>query len=123
MAKVISITEVRETAGRQDSSLQLACEEAASERAKLNSLFTSLEIPDNCTRFRAFPEGYCRTFGLSLEQIHAITDLDIGRLLKLGGSVIELERLTGIYGLDLEKLCLEQNDRPLEDLLLMLARE
>lgn len=117
MSKVISLAQARETSGKHASTLHAVCEKTAASRALLNDLFRSLDLDVNRQRFRAFPEGYCREFGLSLEQIHAITDLDIQRLLKLGVAVVNLPRLTSIYGLDVKNLCEEQTGKSFQEVL------
>ncbi len=60
------------------------CDSAIGKRAVLNKMCTSLQSQDYINRFWSFPEGYCREYGLSLEQIHAVKDLDILNLLNLG---------------------------------------
>jgi len=118
MSNVIPITAARDAINRRTPPLNADC-----ARQALRLLLDSLMTDENCKRFRAFPEGYCRDFGLSLEQIHAITDLDIVRLLKLGGTTSELERLTSFYGLDLKELCADQSGKSLEEVQQQLACE
>lgn len=76
----------------------------------------SLISVENRNRFRAFPEGYCREFSLTLEQMHAVTDLDVLRLLKLGCTVPNLEKLVSIFGLDITDLCAQQTSESIEDI-------
>lgn len=123
MSKVISLTQVRETLRADLASLATDGENDHSCIAVLNALFCSLVAPDNRRRFRAFPEGYCREYGLSLEQIHAVTDLDMLRLLKLGSTPCQLDRLTSIYGLDANALCVDQTGKTLADTLKALTQQ
>ena len=111
MSKVISFSQAQEKTGQQETPLYQVCEVALSRQVALNRLCTSLIAPENQKRFMAFPESYCRNYGLTLEQIHAVTDLDVLRLLKLGGTVPNLEILVGLYSLDLVDLCCQQTGK------------
>ena len=92
-----------------------------SEAIALNRLCASLIIKENQKRFRAFPDSYCREYGLSLEQIHAVTDLDIMRLLDLGATIDNLKKLTATYGLDILDLCVEQTGKSLDEVKALMA--
>jgi len=81
----------------------------------INALCNSLINVESKKKFRAYPERYCREFGLSLEEIHAVTDLDVIQLLKLGGDLPSLERLTSIYGMEIMELCAEQTGKSLDE--------
>ena len=120
MSKVISIVSVRSASGKEPALSEL-CENTIGERAILNRMCSSLISPENRRRFRAFPESYCREYGLSLEQIHAVTDLDVLALLRLGSSMPNIERLTSIYGLDVVTLCMEQTGKSREEATRMLS--
>jgi len=115
MSKVISIAHIRSAGRKNCSSLHELCETTIGERAILNKMCSSLLSPGNRKSFRAFPEGYCREYGLSLEQIHAVTDLEITKLLQLGCTLPCIERLTEIYGLDALTLCMEQTGKSLDE--------
>jgi hypothetical protein len=115
MSKIISFSHARETLSAHSSELQDTLEAAESGEIALNKLCTSLIIKENQKRFRAFPDFYCREYGLSLEQIHAVTDLDIMRLLDLGAAIDNLKRLTATYGLDILDLCVEQTGKSLDE--------
>ncbi len=117
MGKVISLSQAREEADQDNIPLYQLCEASLSRRNRLNKFCTSLFSEKNQQRFRAFPEGYCREYELSLEQIHAVTDLDIMRLLKLGITLNALHQLFGVYDLDLHTLCSEQTGRSLDELI------
>lgn len=117
MGKVISITPVREVNGKSLPPLHAVCESSHSRRNTLNQLCASLTDPENQRRFRSFTEGYCRDFGLSLEQIHAVTDFDIVRLLRLGITPSSLRLLFSVCGLNLQSQCQEQTGKPLSEIL------
>jgi protocatechuate 4,5-dioxygenase alpha chain len=69
----------------------------------LNRMCFSFNQEDNRKRFKAFPEAYCKRFGLSREQIFAVTDMDFSRLMELGGNPYYLAKLAAIYGMSLEE--------------------
>ena len=115
MSKVISIAVVRGAGNKDEPALAELCEHTIGERTILNKMCSTLLTPESRKRFRAFPEGYCREYGLSLEQIHAVTDLDVIKLLDLGCSIPNIERLTSIYGLDIITLYMEQTGKSLDD--------
>ncbi len=115
MAKVISITKAKRY------SIQQTCMEecfgnSLKQKANLNRFCESLMSEENRKRFRAFPEGYCREFFLDLEQTHAITDLDFPRLIQLGGTLVNLERLASTYSMDMLELCAEQADKSIDEI-------
>ena len=114
MAKVIPLSKFKTQGSRPSLKIADAYETSFSRRITLNRMCCSLISETNRSRFRAFPEGYCREFGLSLEQVHAVTDLDVLRLLKLGGTLPNLEILISIYGLDIFELCAQQTGESAE---------
>jgi protocatechuate 4,5-dioxygenase alpha subunit len=69
----------------------------------LNRMCFSFNEADNRKRFKAFPEAYCKRFGLDRKQIHAVTDMDFKRLMALGGNPYYLAKLAAIYGMSLEE--------------------
>jgi hypothetical protein len=75
----------------------------------LNRLCHSLELADNAKRFKAFPEAYCHSFGLTREETHAVTYLDISRLLQLGARMDRLGLLTAVFELDVFELGAQQS--------------
>ena len=103
------------------SELQDTMVATESEAIALNRLCASLIIKENQKRFRAFPDSYCREYGLGLEQIHAVTDLDIMRLLDLGATIDNLKKLTATYGLDILDLCGEQTGKSLDEVKALMA--
>jgi len=117
MSKIISITPIREVNGKTLPPPHAVRKTSYSRRTTLNHLCASLADPENQRRFRSFTEGYCRDFGLSLEQIHAVTDFDVVRLLRLGISSSSLRLLFSVCGLNVQSQCQEQTGRPLSEIL------
>ena len=74
----------------------------------LNRLCHSLGSADNSKRFKAFPEAYCHSFGLTRDETHAVTDLDIARLLQLGARLERLALLTAVFELNVLELGAQQ---------------
>lgn len=75
----------------------------------LNRMCHSLGSADNSKRFKAFPEAYCHSFGLTREETHAVTDLDIPRLLHLGARLERLALLTAVFDIDVVELGAQQS--------------
>ena len=78
----------------------------------LNRMCYSFNRAANRRRFKAFPEAYCLQYRLTRAQITAVTDLDIERMLQLGGNLYYLQKLTRLYGMDLYDLYAEQHAGP-----------
>lgn len=74
----------------------------------LNRLCFSLGDAENSKKFKAFPEAYCHSYNLTREEIHAVTDLDILSLIKLGAKYEFLENLTSLYGMVLADVIAQQ---------------
>lgn len=82
---------------------------------ELNRMCYSFNSEKNCKKFKAFPEAYCHLFNLNKNEIHAVTDLDIIRMVHAGGNLDYLSNLTAIYGLDLHDLGAQQLGLSLEE--------
>lgn len=125
MSKVISFAHARDTlsahSSEHSSEQQDSDDGTEVSDIALNKLCSSLIIRENQKRLRAFPESYCREYGLNLEQIHAVTDLDILRLLDLGVAIDNLKKLTATYGLDVLDLCAEQTGKSLDEVRAIIA--
>jgi|Laugrespbdmm15sn_2_1035079.scaffolds.fasta_scaffold76453_2 protocatechuate 4,5-dioxygenase alpha subunit len=89
----------------------------------LNRMCHSLESSENRRRFKAFPEAYCHNYGLTREETHAVTDLDVHRMLQLGGHIQRLALLTSIYGMDLLGMGAEQQGLSIDEFHAQLIRE
>lgn len=88
----------------------------------LNRLCHSLHAADNRKKFKAFPDAYCRSYGLSQEEMNAVTDLDVLRILRLGCSVHYLANLTSIYGMSVQDLGAEQTGKTPDEFRALLAQ-
>ena len=86
----------------------------------LNKMCYSFNSAENRRKFKAFPEAYCHSYGLTREQTHAVTDLDVLRMLQLGGNIYYLAKLTGIYGLSVQDIGAQQTGKSLEEFRAML---
>lgn len=93
-----------------------------SQENALNRMCHSLEAPENRKRFKAFPEAYCHGYGLTREETHAVTDLDVVRMIRLGAHVQRIALLTSLYGMDVMELGAEQNDMDTEAFRLLLQQ-
>lgn len=93
------------------------------QECALNRLCHSLEAPENRKRFKAFPEAYCHSYGLTREETHAVTDLDVLRMLQLGGCVQRIALLTSLYGMDVLEIGAEQTGLELEAFRFRLLQE
>lgn len=87
----------------------------------LNRMCYTFNSAENRKKFKAFPEAYCHAFNLTREQTHAVTDLDVLRLLQLGGNIYYLAKLTGIYGMTVQDLGAQQTGLSLDEFRAMLA--
>ena len=81
----------------------------------LNRMCYSFNSADNRKKFKAFPEAYCHAYHLTREQIHAVTDLDVLRLLQVGGNIYYLAKLTGIYGMTVQDLGAQQTGLSIDE--------
>jgi len=89
----------------------------------LNRMCYSFNSADNRKKFKNFPEAYCHSYNLAPEQIHAVTDLDVLRLLQLGGNIYYLAKLTGIYGMTVQDLGAQQTGLSLDEFRAMLVAQ
>jgi len=122
MNNVISFSLARKISEDRSPEPESSFNRLAQGRDMLNQLFSSLVKKENQRRFRAFPEGYCREYVLVLDQIHAITDLDILRLLELGTTIANIKILTATYGMDFLDLCAEQTGKTMDEVKALIAR-
>lgn len=86
----------------------------------LNKMCYSFNSAENRKKFKAFPEAYCHAYGLPREQIHAVTDLDVLRMLQLGGNIYYLAKLTGIYGMSVQDIGAQQTGKSVDEFRAML---
>jgi len=122
MNNVISFLLARKISEERSPEPESSFNRLAQGRDMLNQLCSSLVKKENQCRFRAFPEDYCREYGLVLDQIHAITDLDILRLLELETTIANIKILTAAYGMDFLDLCAEQTGKTMDEVKALIAR-
>jgi protocatechuate 4,5-dioxygenase alpha chain len=89
----------------------------------LNRMCYSFNSAESRKKFKAFPDAYCRSYGLSREQINAVTDLDVLRMLQLGGNIYYLAKLTGIYGMTVQDIGAQQTGKSIDEFRAMLLAQ
>ena len=89
----------------------------------LNRMCYSFNSAESRKKFKAFPDAYCRSYGLSREQINAVTDLDVLRMLQLGGNSYYLAKLTGIYGMTVQDIGAQQTGKSIDEFRAMLLAQ
>lgn len=89
----------------------------------LNRMCYSFNSADNRRKFKAFPEAYCHAYHLTREQIHAVTDLDVLRMLQLGGNIYYLAKLTGIFQLSVQDLGAQQTGLSVDEFRALLVAQ
>ena len=87
----------------------------AASAYELNKMCMSFNSVDNREAFKADPDGYCRQYGLSEEQIEAIRERDFLRLLQLGGNIYYLAKLGGIFGAGVQDIGAQMTGMTVED--------
>jgi protocatechuate 4,5-dioxygenase alpha chain len=80
----------------------------------LNKMCYSFNSAENRKKFKAFPEAYCHSYGLTRDQIHAVTDLDVLRMLQLGGNIYYMAKLTSIYGMSVQDIGAQQTGKSID---------
>ena len=87
----------------------------------LNRMCMSFNSADNRAAFRADREAYCDRYGLTSAQKAAVRDLDVLRLIKLGGNIYYLAKLAGIFGLNVQDLGAQQTGLTVDEFKARLA--
>jgi len=95
--------------------------ELAQKGYALNKMCFSFNSADNREAFRQDEEGYCKKFGLNVEQYEAIRTRNVLGLLAAGGNVYYLAKFAGILGLDVQDLGAAQTGMSKEDFKAMLV--
>jgi len=78
--------------------------DAAQKGYALNRMCFSFNDKANRDEFKADPTAYCDKFGLTDEQRDAVLSGDVISMLKAGGNIYYLAKLTGIYGLNMQDI-------------------
>ena len=74
----------------------------------LNKMCYSFNHAENRAAFARDEDGYCRAYGITVEQRDAIRRRDVLALVNLGGNVYYLAKLTGIFGLGVQDIGAQQ---------------
>ncbi|MBT0668246.1 protocatechuate 4,5-dioxygenase subunit alpha [Novosphingobium profundi] len=82
--------------------------EAARRGYALNAMCYSFNDARNREEFRRDEEGYCRRFGLTLEQLEAVRARDVLAMIAAGGNIYYLAKLAGIFGLNVQDVGAQQ---------------
>ena len=92
----------------------------------LNMMCMSFNDKASRDEFKADVAGYCKKFELTDEQTQAVKDMDVLKMLELGGNVYYLAKLAGIYGLNMQHIGAQMRGVTVEefkDLLLAQGQE
>ena len=87
----------------------------------LNKMCYSFNRPGNRLAFMQNEEAYCRAYGLTAEQRDAIRRRDVLALVRGGGNVYYLAKLTGIFGLGVQDIGAQQTGVTVEEFRARLA--
>lgn len=87
----------------------------------LNRMCFSFNDAENRAAFLRDEDGYCRKFGLSVEQRAAIKDRNVLRLIEAGGNVYYLAKFAGIFGLNVQDIGAQQTGMTVEEFKAKLA--
>ncbi len=88
---------------------------------RLNKMCYSFNSAENRAAFLADPPAYMASYGLSPEQVAAVTSLQVLDLLAAGGNAYYLAKLAGIYGLDMQDVGAQQTGMSKEEFKAMLV--
>lgn len=81
----------------------------------LNKMCFSFNDAANREAFKADEDGYCDQFGLTDEQRAAVKERNVLKLLKLGGNIYYLAKLTGMFGMNMQDIGAQQTGMTLEE--------
>jgi protocatechuate 4,5-dioxygenase alpha chain len=82
--------------------------EQARKGYALNRMCYSFNSAENRAAFLKDEDGYCREFGLTLEQRAAVKDRNVLAMIAAGGNVYYLAKLAGIFGLNVQDIGAQQ---------------
>ena|SRR5687768_10400686 len=94
--------------------------ENTAEGYALNKMCFSFNSAVNRKAFTQDQESYCRKYGLSSKQIHAILERDLIGLQQTGGNIYYLGKYAGLLGLDVQDWGAMQTGRSKNDFTAML---
>ena len=87
----------------------------------LNKMCYSFNSAGNRLAFKRNEEAYCRAYGLTPEQRDAVRRRDVLALVRGGGNVYYLAKLTGIFGLGVQDIGAQQTGVTVEEFRARLA--
>jgi protocatechuate 4,5-dioxygenase, alpha chain len=74
----------------------------------LNKMCFSFNSAENRDAFKADEDAYCDQYGITEAQRKAVKARDVLALLKLGGNIYYLAKLTGMFGLNMQDIGAQQ---------------
>jgi protocatechuate 4,5-dioxygenase alpha chain len=87
----------------------------------LNKMCYSFNSAGSRLAFKLGEEAYCRAYGLTPEQCDAVRRRDVLALVRGGGNVYYLAKLTGIFGLGVQDIGAQQTGVTVEEFRARLA--
>ena len=81
----------------------------------LNKMCFSFNSEENRAAFLKDEESYCARYGLTEEQLEAVRDRDVLKMIAAGGNVYYLAKLAGIFGLNVQDIGAQQTGMSVED--------
>lgn len=81
----------------------------------LNKMCFSFNSAVNRDAFKAGEDAYCDQYGITDAQRAAVKARDVLELLKLGGNIYYLAKLTGMFGLNMQDIGAQQSGISLDD--------
>lgn len=88
----------------------------------LNKMCFSFNKAINRKRYKGNPAAYCDEFDLTPQQKSAVLELDILKLIELGGSIYYLAKLTGIHGMNVQDCGAHQRGVTVEEFQALLEK-
>ncbi|HEV8443872.1 MAG TPA: protocatechuate 4,5-dioxygenase subunit alpha [Steroidobacteraceae bacterium] len=93
---------------------------AATRGYALNKMCFSFNDAANRAAFLQDEDGYCRKFGLDVEQREAVRERNVLALIAAGGNIYYLAKLAGIFGLNVQDIGAQQTGRSVDEFRAML---
>lgn len=89
--------------------------EAAAKGYALNLMCFSFNHAQNRSAFKQDEEAYCRKYQLTPEQLEAVRERNVLKLIAAGGNIYYLAKLAGIFGLNVQDVGAQQTGMSLEE--------
>ncbi|USG62229.1 protocatechuate 4,5-dioxygenase subunit alpha [Sneathiella marina] len=81
----------------------------------LNKMCFSFNSAENRDAFKANEDAYCDQYEITDAQRAAVKSRDVLELLKLGGNIYYLAKLTGMFGLNMQDIGAQQSGVSLDE--------